>query len=72
MSQLPLHKGYTEENAARIIRRHLFLSTALPSFFAAGERTIGEYLTARKDRYNDAVMRKNYEAEQRRKMKVKR
>lgn len=44
----------------------------LPSFFAAGERTIGEYLTARKDRYNDAVMRKNYEAEQRRKMKVKR
>lgn len=44
----------------------------LPSFFAAGERTIGEYLTARKDRYNDAVMRKNSEAEQRRKMKVKR
>ena len=24
-----------EENAALIIRRHLFLSTALPSFFAA-------------------------------------
>lgn len=44
----------------------------LPSFYDAGKRTIGEYLTARKDRYNALVMRRNQEAEMKRKMKAKR
>lgn len=43
----------------------------LPSFFEAGKRTLGEYLTARKDRFNDAVIRRNNEAEQKRKLKHK-
>lgn len=43
----------------------------LPSFFEAGKRTLGEYLTARKDRYNEAVVRRNSEAEQKRKLKHK-
>ena len=40
----------------------------LPSFFEAGKRTIGEYLLARKASFNAAMMRKNYEAEQRKKL----
>lgn len=40
----------------------------LPSFYAAGERTIGEYLTARKDKYNAAKVQRNYENMQRRKL----
>lgn len=44
----------------------------LPSFFEAGKRTIGEYLTARKDRYNAARMQKNFAEDQKRKLKQQR
>ena len=43
----------------------------LPSFMAAGERTIGEYITARKDKYNEARMQRNADEEARRKFKLK-
>lgn len=43
----------------------------LPSFFAAGERTIGEYLTARKDEYNKARYNRNWDAIQAAKFKKK-
>lgn len=41
----------------------------LPSFTAAGERTMGEYITARKDDYNKKRMQRNWEEIQRRKLK---
>ena len=44
----------------------------LPSFFEAGKRTMGEYLTARKDKYNAARRQKNFEQIQREKLKTKR
>ena len=44
----------------------------LPSFYAAGERTMGEYLTARKDKYNEARQRRNFEEIQKRKLHTKR
>lgn len=56
------------QEAMLVFTREYF---GLPSFFAAGERTIGEYLTARKDRYNQDRARRNYEAAQRAKMKKK-
>ena len=40
----------------------------LPSFMAAGKRTLGEYLVARKDKYNEAVQKRNFDAWQRRKI----
>ena len=43
----------------------------LPSFFEAGKRTIGEYLTARKDKYNAYVIRHNQEAAMKSRMKSK-
>ena len=43
----------------------------LPSFFEAGKRTIGEYLTARKDKYNEQRIRKNIEDKQRAQLKRK-
>lgn len=44
----------------------------LPSFEAAGERTLSEYLTARKDKFNEWRIMKNREAIQARKLKQKR
>ena len=41
----------------------------LPSFTAAGKRTMGEYITARKDDYNQKRMQRNWEEIQRRKLK---
>lgn len=43
----------------------------LPSFFAAGKRTIGEYLTARKDKFNQAMMQHNFAESQKAKFKKK-
>lgn len=43
----------------------------LPSFMEAGQRTIGEYILARKDRYNEFVLRKAYEAKQKQKLKTR-
>ena len=43
----------------------------LPSFMEAGKRTMGEYITARKDKYNEARMQRNAEEETRRKLKLK-
>lgn len=43
----------------------------LGSFEAAGMRTVGEYILARKDTYNKYKVRKNYEAAQLRKIKSK-
>ena len=66
-----LHTGCVSiepQEAMLIFTREYF---GLPSFFAAGERTIGEYLTARKDKFNEAVVRHNFEAEQKRKFKMK-
>lgn len=59
----------TPQEGMLVFTREYF---GLPSFYAAGKRTIGEYLTARKDRYNALVMRKNQEAEMKRKMKARR
>ena len=56
------------QEAMLIFTREYF---GLPSFYEAGKRTLGEYLTARKDRFNDAVFRRNNEAEQKRKFKHK-
>lgn len=44
----------------------------LHSFYAAGRRTIGEYITARKDEYNRAMAQYNFEQMQAEKMKKKR
>lgn len=44
---------------------------ALPSFFDAGKRTIGEYLLARKVRYNEQLAQRNYETMQRNKLKTR-
>lgn len=44
----------------------------LPSFTAAGKRTIGEYLVARKDKYNQARVQRNYLQAQRKKFSKKR
>ena len=43
----------------------------LPSFFAAGKRTLGEYLTARKDRYNQMLQQRKFEQLQRDKLHKK-
>ena len=43
----------------------------LQSFFEAGKRTLGEYLTARKDKYNEARMQRNIEEDAKRKFKRK-
>lgn len=43
----------------------------LPSFEDAGKRTIGEYMLARKDRFNEWRLRKNYEQKQLAKLKSK-
>lgn len=43
----------------------------LRSFDEAAQRTLGEYLTARKDRYNAACVQRNYENIQRQKLKKK-
>lgn len=43
----------------------------LHSFADCGRITIGEYLTARKDHYNDALIQRNYEKIQREKLKLK-
>ena len=70
-TQEHLHEGCVKiepQEAMLIFTREYF---GLPSFFDAGQRTIGEYLTARKDRYNEAVVRRNHEAEQKRKLKVR-
>lgn len=42
----------------------------LPSFVEAGKRTIGEYITAKKARYNDLLTQRNYQNIQVRKMKT--
>lgn len=44
----------------------------LPSFSEAGKRTIGEYLTARKDKYNEARKQRNFEEKQKQRFKTKR
>ena len=70
-TQEHLHEGCLKiepQEAMLIFTREYF---GLRSFFEAGERTIGEYLTARKDRYNEAVFRRNSEAEQKRKLKAR-
>lgn len=59
----------TPQEAMLIFTREYF---GLPSFYEAGKRTIGEYLTARKDRYNEARQHRNYEELQKRKLKLKR
>lgn len=41
----------------------------LPSFVEAGKRTMGEYMTARKDSYNKQRMQRNFEELQRKKFK---
>lgn len=64
-----LHNGCAEmqpQEAMLIFTREYF---GLPSFFEAGKRTLGEYLTARKDKFNEAVMHRNSEAEQKRRLK---
>lgn len=43
----------------------------LPSFADAGKRTIGEYLTARKDDYNTKRVQRNFEELQKRKLRSK-
>lgn len=49
-----------EESMLLFVRSYFGLKT----FAEAGECTIGEYVLARKDRYNEWRMRKNYEAKQ--------
>ena len=44
---------------------------ALPSFYAAGRRTIGEYLTARKDTFNRDMQKYNFNKHQEAKLKAK-
>lgn len=44
----------------------------LPSFYAAGKRTMGEYITARKDDFNKTMTKRNFEALQMRELKTKR
>lgn len=41
----------------------------LPSFAAAGTLTLGEYITARKNRYNCDIVQQNYDRISRREMK---
>ena len=41
----------------------------LPSFIDAGKRTMGEYITAKKARYNELLTQRNYQNIQMRKMK---
>lgn len=43
----------------------------LHSFSEAGQRTLGEYVTARKDKYNEARTRRNFEDIQKAKFKKK-
>lgn len=43
----------------------------LPSFADAGKRTMGEYITARKDDYNQKRVKRNWEEIQRRKLRIK-
>lgn len=43
----------------------------LPSFAEAGKRTLGEYIVARKDKYNEARTQRNFEDIQRAKFKKK-
>ena len=41
----------------------------LHSFYEAGKRTMGEYLTARKDEYNKGMVQYNFEQAQKEKFK---
>lgn len=56
-----------QENMLIFVREYF----GLKSFTEAGHVTIGEYVLARKDHYNQNKMRKNYEALQLKKIKNK-
>lgn len=56
-----------QENMLIFVREYF----GLKSFTEAGRVTIGEYVLARKDHYNQNKMRKNYEALQLKKIKNK-
>lgn len=56
-----------EENMLIFVREYF----GLQSFTEAGEVTIGEYVLARKDRFNQNRMRRNFEAQQIKKLKSK-
>lgn len=57
-----------QENMLVFVREYF----GLHSFYAAGRRTIGEYITARKDEYNKAMARRNFESLQLKQLKTKR
>lgn len=59
----------TPQESMLVFTREYFV---LHSFFEAGQRTIGEYLTARKDRYNAQRTQRNYNEQQKKKLKNKR
>lgn len=66
-----LHNGCVDISGLEgilIFTREYF---GLPSFIAAGRRTMGEYITARKDKYNAARVQRNFEEEQKRKLKLR-
>ena len=55
----------TQEHMLIFVRAYF----GLPSFYEAGKRTMGEYLTARKDEYNKGMMQYNFEQAQKEKFK---
>ena len=59
-------KAMTPLESMLVFTRDYF---GLPSFFEAGKRTIGEYLTAKKASYNEALIQRNYQNIQMRKLK---
>lgn len=70
--QTQAHAGtlpMTGQESMLVFTRSYF---GLPSFFEAGKRTLGEYLTARKDSYNTAKVQRNWENMQKAKFKKKR
>lgn len=66
-----LQKGcvdMTPQEGMLVFVRNYF---GLPSFLAAGRRTLGEFVTAKKDDYNKGMQRHNFEAMQAAKLKIK-
>ena len=67
-----MHNGcvkMTPQESVLIFVRSYF---GLPSFFEAGKRTIGEYVTARKDKYNEQRTQRNFEEYQKKQLQTKR